>query len=72
MKKCLIITNYDKDENLSVTNHIKKYLMEHGGCQCVMPKQPFSGSEDWEDSEILEDVDVILVLGGDGKNSYGG
>lgn len=64
MKKCMIITNYDKDENLSVTKRIQKYLISHG-CECIMPEIAFG---EWEENQekIPDDVEAILVLGGDG------
>lgn len=69
MEKCLIITNYDKDENLSVTKRIQKYLTEHG-CECVVPNAPlFDLCEKEENnvkSDLLNDVEGIIVLGGDG------
>jgi len=65
MKKCLIITNYDKDKNLSVTRRIQKYLMEHG-CECLIPDAPFFMVDEDERNEMFKDVEGILVLGGDG------
>lgn len=69
MKKCLIITNYDKDENLSVTKRIQKYLVEHG-CECVVPTEPIfrNGTEGCDSikADLLKDVEGVLVLGGDG------
>lgn len=68
MEKCLIITNYDKDENLSVTKRIQKYMKEHG-CECIIPEAPFCSLSNKEDDvlqKIPEDTEAILVLGGDG------
>lgn len=65
MKKCLIITNYDKDKNLSVTRRIQKYLMEHN-CECVIPNVPLNMLDKEGKNDLFKDVEGILVLGGDG------
>lgn len=67
MKKCLIITNHDKDENLSVTKRIEKYLLNYG-CECVIPDKNFTDWELHNDNAVnaLSGVEAILVLGGDG------
>lgn len=68
MEKCLIITNYDKDEDLSVTKRIQKYLKEHGGCECIVPEKSFSELTSENDGvpEILDNIEAVIVLGGDG------
>ena len=67
MKKCVIITNYDKDENLSVTKRIQKYLIQHG-CECVIPEKSFdkADSRNYDLENVLEGVEAIIVIGGDG------
>ena len=67
MKKCVIITNYDKDENLSVTKRIQKYLIQHG-CESVIPEKSFdkADSRNYDLENVLEGVEAIIVIGGDG------
>lgn len=55
-----IITNQTKDPEFQVTNQIKKYLVERGK-KCTI----FTGRH--IDAEAVPgDVDIVLVLGGDG------
>lgn len=67
MKHFLIYTNQHKDKELKVTNQIKDYLEKHEQKVTLCIK-----SSDWTDKSqeeavgIPEDVDFMLVLGGDG------
>lgn len=56
MKTFLIVTNYEKDEKLIITKQVQNYLEEHG-CKCY---------HSIDLNEISDDVEAILVLGGDG------
>lgn len=56
MKKFYVITNQTKDKSLEITYQIKNYIEEHG-------KECFLAAEN---NVVPEDVDCILVLGGDG------
>lgn len=65
-----IITNHQKDENLKITKEIQGYLESHGktcyiqceGCESSeMNFHKFTNAED-----ISDDVECVLVLGGDG------
>ena len=56
MNKFFVITNKGKDKNLEVTYRIKEYIEKHGRI-CVL---------DVEGGTISEDIDCVLVLGGDG------
>ena len=56
MKKFGIVINEIKDPNMKVTEQICSYLESHGA-YCVTVKQA---------QELKENVDCILVLGGDG------
>ena len=66
-KHFLIYTNKHKDQQLAVTQQIQKYLEEHGQRVSIRVKD-----RDWKEENIEEevqipsDVDVMLVLGGDG------
>lgn len=56
MNRFFVITNKGKDKNLETTYRIKEYIERHGRC-CVL---------DVEGGQISDDVDCVLVLGGDG------
>lgn len=56
MNRFYLITNKTKDENLEVTNRIKAYIEEKGGT-CFLADDKTS---------MPEQIDCILVLGGDG------
>ena len=58
MKKIALITNIDKDKNLTYTNKIKELL----GADCSVSVA--TSSEDYPDA--ICGADVLIVLGGDG------
>ena len=65
-----IITNHQKDENLEVTRQIQGYLEKHGKV-CHIQQEAKLGieAENYKftnAAEIPEDVECVLVLGGDG------
>ncbi len=64
-----IITNPIKDPGLNYTNFIQNYLEENGKI-CYVQKENLSSAEKgfkYTDAELIpEDVDCVLVLGGDG------
>ena len=69
MDKFLIVTNRDKDKGLQVTGFIQKYL-EDRGARCRLAK-PLQGNDALvtgytDTSSLRNDVDCVLVLGGDG------
>ena len=64
MKSFLLITNNQKDKDLSVTGRICDYLVKEKGKKVIsfVPE-----SRDYEiPEEYLSDIDCIIVLGGDG------
>ncbi len=65
-----IITNHQKDEKLEMTRKIQRYLEEHGKtCYIQCEPQEDSGQTEYKytnAAEIPEDVECVLVLGGDG------
>lgn len=66
MNHFFMITNRQKDPDFSVTNDIKEYL-ERRGCICNIQTESIKGGEGYTDPSYLpENVDCILVLGGDG------
>ena len=70
MNSFYIITNHQKDENLEVTRKIQEYL-EKNGKTCYIQCVAKEGTEDegykyTNAAEIPEDVECVLVLGGDG------
>ena len=70
MNTFYIITNHHKDEKLEVTKQIRGYL-EKNGKTCYIQWEPKEGEEGLgykytNEAEIPEDVECVLVLGGDG------
>lgn len=65
-----IITNHQKDENLEMTRQIQDYLEKHGKtCYIQCESQEGEGHPEYKftnAAEIPEDVECVLVLGGDG------
>lgn len=70
MNKFYIITNPVKDENLETTHFIKNYLQKKGKTCYIqddgMGKEENTSYKYTDARRIPEDVDCILVLGGDG------
>ncbi|MCI9199226.1 MAG: NAD(+)/NADH kinase [Lachnospiraceae bacterium] len=66
MNHFYIITNGHKDYNLEKTNEIRKYLEKCGKKCTVQVKEPGKEQGYTDAAQIPEDVDCILVLGGDG------
>ena len=65
MNRFYLITNYEKDSNLDITNKIIEYIKANGGnagYQTIFGKERSKVDE----SIIPEDTQCILVLGGDG------
>lgn len=68
MKKFFVIYNKSKDKNAVQANRIKAYLQEHA-CECMIATDyGCDTSKDYstDASEIPEDTECVLVLGGDG------
>jgi len=69
MDKFLIVANQDKDKDLSVTKEIQRYIQEKGReCQLA---EPLVGTDPLKTgytdmSKLQEDIDCVIVLGGDG------
>ena len=63
----MLITNAYKDQGLTLSLRIAKYIVGHGGSAgiCVSNAEGF-GEKDFDISEIPKDTECILVLGGDG------
>ena len=75
MKDFLIATNYNKDQNLSLTKEIEDYIIGHGGtCRRIVGEQGKDGPADSSsmDNKVsfsIEDnasFDCAIALGGDG------
>ena len=69
MDKFLIVTNQDKDKDLSVTKEIQRYIISRGReCQLADPIQGTNPVETgYTDMTRLQDnIDCVIVLGGDG------
>lgn len=68
MKKFYIVTNKVKDEDLAVTRMIAAYL-EGKGKECILQESGMrnEGSYHYTNAQMIpDDVDCIIVLGGDG------
>lgn len=67
MKRFLIYTNIHKDKDLKITGHIKEFL-ENKGCRVYALTEETDREESTESvcRIIPENVDCMLVLGGDG------
>ncbi|MCI8592775.1 MAG: NAD(+)/NADH kinase [Lachnospiraceae bacterium] len=69
MQHFYVITNDIKDKEFTVTGQIENYLKEQGRRCTVRSAVRHAGGEDYhytDASQIPEDVDCIIVLGGDG------
>ena len=67
MKKICIITNQEKDEGLEITRQIQK-LFYQSSVECFLAERFQTGNSGYytKASEIPDDVDCVIVLGGDG------
>lgn len=63
MGKYCIIVNKDRDEELVLTTRVRNFLQEHGK-QCMVWVESLNQQEDFE--PVPEDVECVIVLGGDG------
>ena len=67
MEHFYIITNQEKDDKLEVTNLVKNMLEENGKRVSMYVRQCILDGVSYTDAQTIpEDVDCILVLGGDG------
>lgn len=70
MNRFYIITNRQKDENLEVTEKIRRYLEDHGRICYVSAEdadEGVKGSYKFTNADMIpHDVECVLVLGGDG------
>jgi len=69
MDKFYVVTNGMKDPNLTVTRFVKEYLESRGKCCLIQDGgilESAVGYKYTDASTIPEDVECILVLGGDG------
>ena len=69
MKKFALLTNYSKDKRLVYTRMIKTYITENGGSywipRCISEPDK-DGDQRYDFSDMPEDIECVLVLGGDG------
>ena len=69
MKKFALLTNYSKDKRLVYTRMIKTYITENGGSYWIpryISEPDKDGDQRYDFSDMLEDIECVLVLGGDG------
>ena len=69
MKKFALLTNYSKDNRLVYTRMIKTYITENGGSYWIpryISEPDKDGDQRYDFSDMPEDIECVLVLGGDG------
>ena len=66
MKRFLIATNFIKDENLSLTSKVERYLEEHGASSTRINGQQGDDSAWIPQEEHAGSYDCVIALGGDG------
>ena len=69
MKKFALLTNYSKDKRLVYTRMIKTYITENGGSYWIpryISEPDKDGVQRYDFSDMPEDIECVLVLGGDG------
>ena len=69
MKKFALLTNYSKDKRLVYTRMIKTYITENGGSYWIpryISEPDRDGDQRYDFSDMPEDIECVLVLGGDG------
>ena len=69
MKKFALLTNYSKDKRLVYTRMIKTYITENGGSYWIpryINEPDKDGDQRYDFSDMPEDIECVLVLGGDG------
>lgn len=69
MKKFALLTNYSKDKRLVYTRMIKTYITENGGSYWIpryISEPDKDGEQRYDFSDMPEDIECVLVLGGDG------
>ena len=69
MKKFALLTNYSKDRGLVYTRMIEDYITENGGTYWVpehISEPDAAGDQRYDLSSMPEDIECVLVLGGDG------
>ena len=69
MKKFALLTNYSKDRRLVYTRMIETYITENGGTYWVpelISESDEDGDQRYDLSCMPEDIECVLVLGGDG------
>lgn len=68
MKKFVVVANQYKDPELKISNEIVEYICKKGGIAFNLMDHydPNVRFEDLDYSQIPEDTDCIIVLGGDG------
>lgn len=69
MNKFALLTNYSKDRRLLYTRMIEDYITEKGGTYWVpdlISEPDADGNQRYDLSQMPEDIECVLVLGGDG------
>ena len=69
MKKFALLTNYSKDKRLVYTRMIETYITENGGSYWIpryISEPDKDGDQRYDFSDMPEDIECVLVLGGDG------
>lgn len=69
MKKFALLTNYSKDRKKVYTRMVESYITDNGGTYWVpedISEPDEDGDQRYDLSQMPEDIECVLVLGGDG------
>lgn len=69
MKRFYVVTNATKDPELQMTRMVQNYLIGELGCECEVEGLTEDGGDygsAYRRAHITEDIDCVIVLGGDG------
>jgi NAD+ kinase len=66
MRKFMLVTNVFKDKELALSRQIVAYIEAHGGSAFVFESNDETQSRDYPLPALPDDIECILVLGGDG------
>lgn len=69
MKKFALLTNYSKDRKMVYTRMVESYITDNGGTYWVpedISEPDEDGDQRYDLSHMPEDIECVLVLGGDG------
>ncbi len=66
MQNFYIITNKNRDKDLSVTKRTKRFLLQNGCNVCMAAAGPFEDGRYTHKDEVPPDTECVITIGGDG------